>query len=179
MGIFRKAIQSWWQRSRQDWDLTVAAEKGDTDQVLALLDQGANIEASRNYMTVLMWAAFGGHADTVRALLKRGAKINPHIVYDWNSFHMAVMGGNPEIVDLFLKQGADVNTKDPEHEITALMYAAQDGHLEVVRLLLDHGAEINARDSISGSSALSYAASPEIKTLLKQRGAEEDPPEGW
>ncbi len=179
MGNIKKAIQSWWQRSNLDRDLTLAAEKGDTNQVLALLDQGANIEASRNYMTALMWAASEGHADTVHALLKRGAKINPRVLYDWDSFQFAAMGGNPEIVRLFLKQGADANTKDPEHEVTVLMQAAQNGYLEAVRLLLDHGAEINARDSITGASALSYAASPEIEALLKQRGAEEDPPECW
>ena len=177
MGNLRKAIQSWLQRSRQERDLTLAAEKGDTDQVLALLDQGADVDASRSYRTALMWAALYGHADTVRALLKRGAKINPHIVYDWDSFHMAVLGGNPQIVDLFLKQGADVNTKDPEHEITALIYAAESGYLEVVRLLLDHGAEIHARDWASRTALICAGGYPEIEALLKQRGAEEAPPE--
>ncbi len=179
MGNFWKAIKSWLSESRLDVELLEAAEKGDTNKVLTLLDQGANVEARKGYDTALMLAALGGHADTVRLLLHRGANINPNLLYDWFSFHCAVLGGSSEIVRLFLEHGADANTKDPEHEITALMYAAENGYIEIVRLLLEYGAEINVYDWMGRTAFMLAEEYPQIVTLLKQKGAKEEPPEDW
>lgn len=177
MAKFWKVITSRLQEARLDRELLEAAQKGDTNTALGLLDQGANIEARKDYHTPLMLAAQGGHADMARLFLRRGAVINPTVLYDWDSFHSAVLGGNPEIARLFLEQGADANVKDPEHEVTALMYAAENGDLEIVRLLLEYGAEVNARDWM-GRTALGLAEPyPEIVTILQQKGAKEEPPQ--
>jgi uncharacterized protein len=56
----------------------VAAEKGDTTLVVALVKAGTNIDA-KDYKcssTTLMWAAQKGHLDIVRALLKAGANVD-------------------------------------------------------------------------------------------------------
>lgn len=173
------AIKSGLQVTRRNMDLVKAATAGDTERIVVLLEQGADPEARSGYQTALMTAAWAGHADAVRLLLKSGAKINPALVYDWDSFHCAVLGGNGGIVRLFLEHGADANTKDPEHEITALMYAAENGRLEVVRLLLDCGAEIDAYDWMGRTAFMQAEEYPEIRALLRQRGAREGPPEDW
>ncbi|MBC7834267.1 MAG: ankyrin repeat domain-containing protein, partial [Phycisphaerales bacterium] len=61
-------------------DLHAAATKGDTAAVTGAVQAGAGIdepivdEPGRTGMTPLMCAAMGNHVETVRALLKAGAK---------------------------------------------------------------------------------------------------------
>jgi uncharacterized protein len=53
--------------------------------------------------------------------------------------------GNAASVKALIAAGANVNAKEPEHDQTALMWAAAEKHPDVVRLLLDAGADIRAR----------------------------------
>jgi ankyrin repeat protein len=182
-----------WQSLKQGWqeaknksdahsassELLKAAEKGETETVKALLDQGADANARKGPDTALMLAASGGHAETARFLLERGADINPRSLYDWCSFHTAVLGGSAEVVRLFLERGADVNAKDPEHEITALMGAAENGYLEIAGILLDKGAEINAYNWMGQTAYMLAEEDPAIQALLREKGARPEPPEDW
>ncbi len=57
-------------------ELKAAAQNGQSEEVQALLDSGADVDAKdENEMTALMWAAFGGDIDTVKVLLERGADV--------------------------------------------------------------------------------------------------------
>lgn len=171
------AIKHWNARQEARWELIKAVRKGDTNAALLLLDQTTDREQQcRDANRFLSWALEGSHVEMARALLQRGADIDPHHLYDWDSFTHVILGGSLEMVQLFLDHGADVNTKDPEHEITVLMYAAMSGYLEIVRLLLDHGAEINAYD-YEGRTALTHAKEAQqfnVVQLLKQRGGKEE-----
>lgn len=55
-----------------------AARKGQTNNVLALIDAGAklNIQSKHNSMTPLMAAVYTGHKDIVEILLNNGADLN-------------------------------------------------------------------------------------------------------
>ena len=44
-----------------------------------------------------------------------------------------------------LVQGADAKAREPEHDQTALMWAAAESHPEVVALLIEFGADVRAR----------------------------------
>ena len=53
-------------------DLVEAAKKGDTAVVRVLLANGADVTATdHDGWTPLMWAAYAGHTDAVKALLCR------------------------------------------------------------------------------------------------------------
>ena len=169
-------FKAWVKKPR---GLLAMAEAGDTAGVLDLLDRGCDTEQSWQGTTAIMMAAIGGHAPTVQALLNRGANINPAFLWDWDSFAYAVMGGSLEVVQIFLKRGADINAKDPEHEITSLMRAAERGSVDIVKLLLDLGMDVNACDS-EEKTALTYARRyhrPDVMQLLTQRGGRETA--GW
>src|SRR5207302_7567166 len=65
-------------------------------------------------------------------------------------------------VKALIAAGANVNMKEPEHDQTALMWAAAEKHPEAVRLLLEAGADIRARSRI-------YARSEEHTSELQSR----------
>lgn len=77
--------------------------------------------------------------------------------------------GHLEVVRWLLSQGARVDLQDDDGE-TALMEAAEEGHEDMVRLLLRSGSPIGTRDRHL-RSALDKAKSPEIRELLRARGA--------
>lgn len=76
-----------------------AAEKGETEEVKALLERGADIHAG--YEAALLGAAAEGHTDTVRLLLDKGAdlwEVGAHTV------NLAAENGHTETVKLLLSR---------------------------------------------------------------------------
>ncbi|KAL5515176.1 hypothetical protein EMCRGX_G000307 [Ephydatia muelleri] len=95
---------------------------GDVQQIIRLLDQGADIDAAAALdlsgpKTPLMWASHNGHTECVKVLLDRGAQVNMQNKDGW----------------------------------TALMRASGSGHMECVQVLLDRGADVNMQDEVSAA----------------------------
>lgn len=142
-------------------DLLVAAKKGDTATVQALLDKGADVNAKdKDGWTALMFAANNGHATIVQALLDRGADVNAKTEDEKGATALMVTAwqGHTAIVEALLDRGADVNAKAKDDGMTALMLAVMEGHTATVQALLDKGADVNAKDK-SGLTALMLAKS--------------------
>jgi ankyrin repeat protein len=58
---------------------------------------------------------------------------------------MAAKSGQCDIVKLLLDKKAQVDTRDPEIQQTALMFAARGGHTQAAQVLIAHGANVNAQ----------------------------------
>jgi hypothetical protein len=72
--------------------LLAAAAAGSTNTVKALLEKGANLEATdKNERTPLMLAAQHGHADTVRLLVEKGAKADARDKFGWTAYGLAML----------------------------------------------------------------------------------------
>ena len=138
--------------------ILTAAEAGDTAQVEALLNKGANIEAKNGTgMTPLMRAAEFGRIETVKVLLARGANISASDDSGCTALRVAASPeGHAETVAFLLKSGAKPNVTDNEGR-TALLWASAYGNAETVQTLIAHGADVNLRDR-SGKTALLMAA---------------------
>jgi hypothetical protein len=85
-----------------------AAYGGYDDEILFLLDRGADVNAKRQIgsgTTALMMAAYNGHESTVRLLLSKGADAN--VVWDGiTALTLARDKHHPEIVELLRQAGA-------------------------------------------------------------------------
>ena len=70
--------------------------------------------------TALVFAALGGDAETVQALLDAGADVNAKNSDGWTALMQAASGGDAETVQALLDARADVNAKDNDG-VTALI----------------------------------------------------------
>jgi hypothetical protein len=74
-----------------DADLLLAAKRGQTDKVAALLAKDSGVDPTdKDGRTPLMLAAMRGHAGTVAVLLKRGAKADLRDRVGWTAYGLAV-----------------------------------------------------------------------------------------
>ena len=127
----------------QGWTpLMRAAMDGDTSEIAALLDKGAQIEASHPKVyagatPVVIALEFGQH-DAAKLLLDRGASIAG--TRGTSALELAARDGDDEILDRLL--AAKVS---PKHT-TALHAAAKYGHVSAIQKLIKAGAPVRAAD---------------------------------
>lgn len=116
--------------------LIVSAVKGDTDNVLKLLQDGADINATDGRgRTAVMAATYENKADMVKALINKGADINIRDNNLNNVLLYAGASGYLDIVKLAVDAGADTKLTN-RFGGTALIPASERGHVEVVQELL-------------------------------------------
>jgi len=119
-------------RGQQMWN---AARDGKVQEMLGLLDGGADIEwKNDDGSTALHVSAIYNHTACVSALLGRGANPNALNVYKQTPLQFAAYNGSAANVKLLLEAGADPSLKNKDGK-TALDAAKQKNHTECIRLL--------------------------------------------
>ena len=153
-----------------------AAMRGDRADVLAMIKQGADVNAPQgDGVTALHWAARRGDADLVTALVAAGA--NPRAGTRFGAYtplHLAAERGSGPVVKALIGAGAAVDAKTGTGA-TPLMFAAASGDAGAIAALLDGGADVNARESDRHQTPLIFAAANDrldgVKLLIA-RGAD-------
>ena len=145
--------------------LFLAAQHNRLEAVEQLLAAGASqhIRSTNGpYVTALDTAAKQGHAEVVRALVKRGSPVNASDRSGRTALHLAasvdeVLGrvndhDNGEVIHVLLQAGADTEAKTKNYGRTPLHFAASsDSNGNNVRALLEGGANVNARGTDGGT----------------------------
>ena len=147
--------------------LLCAAERGQTELVLRLLEHGAPVDQHNSLgFTVLHYAARNGHEVILRAALKAGAKVGAK-TFDRQKtpLHFAAIGGYTMLAQLLVESGADFNATATDNQ-SALLFAAAHGQTAMVQKLVEFGASVQARTS-GGFTALHFAASAGDTTLTQ------------
>eukprot|EP00741_Cyanophora_paradoxa_P001783 tig00000073_g1728.t1 len=135
--------------------LVRAVERGDVNEVRALLEAGASVEArSANGFTCLLIACVTERVDIARELLRFGADVRARdrdgrSVISYVSHHpnlrdlllvRAARDGYYDVVQELLRAGAALNARDHD-AYTPLIAAASAGHWPVMRELFAYSAE--------------------------------------
>jgi ankyrin repeat protein len=172
----------------QEAEMLEAAAKGNTARVRELLDSGVKTNMrgpDRN--TPLMEAAYGGHVETVKLLLERGADLsikkrdgatawtltsNSQVLDLFKNVEALVTAaaeGNQTAVQDLMRKGTPVNALNRSGE-AALHTASWQGRTEIVKLLLANGAnpELKKTDGATPLALASGQNHPEIVTLLNE-----------
>ena len=103
------------------------ARSGDTQRLAAYLDAGVPVDLTEaNGNTLLMLAAYHGHAATVRALTERGADADGLNDKGQSPLAGAVFKGEEDVVRALLAAGADPGAGAPSARATAAMFGRED-----------------------------------------------------
>ncbi len=99
------------------------AREGMTEELAGFVDHGLPADvADEDGNTLLMLAAYHGHAATVSALLERGADADRRNHRDQSPLAGAVFKGEDDVVRVLLEAGADLDTGSPTARQTAAMF---------------------------------------------------------
>ena len=149
--------------------LRIAASDGFEEIVRLLLDSAPD----QNCDAAFWEASRGGHEQTVKLLLQKGANVNYHDFFDDTALVAASSRNDGQIVKLLIEKGADIN-QETTNRGTVLMQASSCNAQEIVKLLIEKGANIN-QETTSHGTALIQASScnaQETVKLLIENGAD-------
>lgn len=145
----------------------------------ALLDGGADIEASSADSTALYIAAYHGNLESVNVLISRGANLEvtclfPNLVdSNFTPLLAAALQGHYEVIRALLEAGANIKARTPNKK-TALHLALSESSEQAIRALLEFDPELDAQDD-EGITALCQAIITKkpvsLVKLLVNRGA--------
>jgi len=103
------------------------ARRGETAALMEFLDHGLPVDApDGDGNTALMLASYHGQADTVTALIARGADVDLRNDRDQSPLAGAVFKGNDEVVGILLAAGANPDAGTPTARAAAGMFGRED-----------------------------------------------------
>lgn len=103
------------------------ARAGDAAQLAAYVDAGVDPNlANHKGDSLVMLAAYHGHAGTVRTLLAKGADADRPNDRGQTPLAGAVFRGEADVIDALLDGGADPEAGEPSALATARMFARAD-----------------------------------------------------
>ncbi|KAI1747319.1 ankyrin repeat-containing domain protein [Xylaria castorea] len=145
----------------------------------ALLDGGADIEASSHDSTVLYLAAFNGQSESVKVLISRGANLEVTCLFpdSWDSNFTPLLAaarqGHRKVIRALLEAGANIKARTPDKK-TALRLAVIKSSEPAIKALLEFDPELDAQDD-EGITAVCQAVDAlkpvSLIKLLVNRGA--------
>ena len=116
--------------------IMLASYQGQTEMVKQFYIKGAEINHSG--WNPLLYAASGGHVDTIRLLLNAEADMNATSDNGTTALMMAVRGNHLDAVALLLHNGSDPGIKNEQGD-NALNWAEKRDHQDIAKLLKTHG----------------------------------------
>lgn len=103
------------------------ARGGETDELLAFFDHGLPVDCTdRAQNTLVMMAAYHGHASTVAALLARGADVDLRNDRDQSPVAGALFKGADDVVQVLVAAGADLDAGTPSARAAAELFGRTD-----------------------------------------------------
>ncbi|KAH8379128.1 hypothetical protein KR009_003201 [Drosophila setifemur] len=152
-----------------------ACLSGDKDEVIQLLDQGADINtANVDGLTALHQACIDDNLDMVEFLVERGADINRQDNEGWTPLHATASCGFVSIARFLVENGADVAAVNSDGDL-ALDLAIDVQHMAMIGYMEKMVQELNI-DVEAARKAEEQAMLNDAKKWLRSDAAEVDRP---
>jgi ankyrin repeat protein len=146
--------------------LVDAARNTDKEQVRALVQHGANVNAAdADGTTALHWASYRDDLEIAELLIRAGAKVNAANDLGATPLWTASLNGSAAMVRRLLDAGANPDATLLSGE-TPVMVAARSGSPAAVEQLLAKGAHVNAH-ATRGQTALMWAVAQKHADVVK------------
>ena len=184
--VIQKALDSGalmhWTAEQKGHLLLGPAQDGYTEQIEAILDAGADVNAPAAHYcgrTALQMAADWGQTDAVILLLSKGADVNAPAAYHrgMTALQGAATDGSPKMAFVLLEAGAEINAAPAvEHGMMALEAAAAHGRLDIISLLLKNDHDVEGMELRCELAALlaESAHHKVIARVLREHRADQD-----
>jgi ankyrin repeat protein len=152
--------------------LHVAARCRALTTIKQLISLGADVNrssgAEEKCMTVLHFAAEGGHAEALKLLIKHGAMVDSRSTSLSTPFYRAARSGSLEALKTLYDAGADINAKTWDHW-TPLFESISHGRRRIASQLLQWGADLTAV-TLQGESTLMMLRRNRNEQILTENG---------
>ncbi len=169
----KKPWEDWWQKKKSiNGKLLVAAERGEKEAVLDLVNQKKHGDLAADVntkgldaFTPLHFASSEGHSEIVQVLLKSGANVDSLSTTLRTPLHVACNRGFRRIIEMLLGAGAKVNVQDVEGN-TPGHILSEGGWQEALEVLLKSGADMRIKNTY-GETPVEVAANLPIRQLCQ------------
>ncbi|XP_013888238.1 ankyrin repeat domain-containing protein 6b [Austrofundulus limnaeus] len=148
--------------------LLTASHKGQAECVVQLINKGAKVAVTKYGRSPLHLAAYKGHTEVVRILLRAGCSLDLQDDGGQTALHRAAVVGHNNIINALIQEGCALDRQDKEGN-TALHEVSWHGYNQCVQLLVKARANIHAKNK-AGNTALHLACqnghTQSVKVLL-------------
>uniref|UniRef100_A0A669EWZ6 Ankyrin repeat domain 6b n=1 Tax=Oreochromis niloticus TaxID=8128 RepID=A0A669EWZ6_ORENI len=135
--------------------LLVASHKGQVDSVVQLINKGAKVAVTKYGRSPLHLAAYKGHIEVVRVLLKAGCNLDIQDDGEQTALHRAAVVGNSDIINALIQESCALDRQDKDGN-TALHEVSWHGFTQSVKLLVKAGANVYTKNK-AGNTPLHLA----------------------
>ncbi len=136
--------------------LYVCVLQGADRLVMAIMEQGASVNAVTGRGTALHMAAHKGRDTVCAVLIGAKAPTNAKDKMGKTALHVAAMSGKDAVCQVLVSSGANIDCIDDRGQ-TPLHYAAISGNEAICKMLIANGAQVSAQDK-KGETPLHSAA---------------------
>lgn len=155
--------------------LVAAARSGRTNDVRRILDEGCRVDdEGDNEGSPLWYACAGGHLQSAKLLLLRGAAVDREKA-GTTPLIVACQNGRVDIATLLVERGASIATPTTTG-LSALNTAARGGHAEIVALLLARGLSRGAETAFAREAAAIHDHADVVQLLDAYARGDPPPP---
>lgn len=162
-----------------------ASARGDAKQIETLVAEGERVDSRDTYgRTPLHVAAYGGHHEAMRALVRAGADPNALENDRYDIITIAAVANDIPTLELSLALGGSAKNITSRYDGTALIAAAHLGHAEVVRILIRADAPLDHVNNLGWTALIESIVlgdggprHTETLTALVEAGANVDLPD--
>lgn len=140
--------------------LHVASQKGRTDIVKFLLENGMNVDCrGNNNMVPLMYAIQSSKQETVKVLLENGANVELKDENQKTPLIYAIESKNMNSINPLLERGANPNNgvETKEGVRSAFIFAVLNRQPEIVRALLNSSKKVDLTQIYNGMKPIQHA----------------------